>query len=206
MPEGLRKTSEADKMLIAELINEYKNSSDTTVLIDGFDDDDKIYNSLIAAHKLFKLDRGISVGLRVDTLKKANPGINKAFKRYGINDNILLKQDTPFRIGNFNIKVDKFGVGYWSPANFDISIYYPINSVIDGINDNQLVKFRDVLIHDKSKLKIIVTVSDFVEGELKINKIDDLIDKHLFLDSSQKYPETYRRILDDLKVTKLYYE
>ena len=206
MPRQLRKTSETDKLLIADLINEYKNSSGTTVLIDGFDDDDKIYNTLVAAFKLFQMNNNLTVGLRVDTLKKANHGINQTFNKYGASDKVILKQGVPFEIGELQIEVDKFDTGYVMPASYDISIYYPINSVIDGINDKQLTRFKDVLEHDKSRLKIIVTVTDYIEGELKINEINDLIDNHLFLDSSQKYPDTYQRILDNLKINKLYYE
>lgn len=206
MPRQFRKTSETDKLLIMELMNEFKNSSEATVLIDGFDDDDKIYNSLVAAYKLFQINNNLAVGLRVDTLKKANHGINQAFNKYGANDKVVLKQDVPLKIGELQIEVNKFDTAYVLPVSYDISIYYPINSVIDGINDKQLTRFRDVLEHDKSRLKIIVTVTDYIEDELKINKINDLIDKHLLLDSSQKYPDTYHRILDNLNVDKLYYE
>lgn len=202
MNNNIRTIEKVDRDFVKSIISAYLDDDVSTILINGFDDNDKIIDVFIAVSKL-KSDGKLNKGLiRTWTLGRASEIINRSFSFYGINSNILLKQNSEIEIAGVSYKSDKYIQNSWMKINEDVSIYCPVQGILsDG--DKSLRSFRQSLENDKSKLKIIVTTSDY---DLDTSPIDDLVDSYILLDSSAKYPDTYQIILKNMEIEKLKYE
>ena len=202
MNNNIRTIEKADRDFVKSIVSAYLDDDVSTILINGFDDNDKIIDVFIAVSKL-KSDGKLNKGLiRTWTLGRASEIINRSLSFYGINSNILLKQNSEIEIAGVSYKSDKYIQNSWMKINEDVSIYCPVQGILsDG--DKSLQSFRQSLENDKSKLKIIVTTSDY---DLDTSPIDDLVDSYILLDSSSKYPDTYQIILKNMEIEKLKYE
>ena len=202
MNNNIRTIEKADRDFVKSIVSAYLDDDVSTILINGFDDNDKIIDDFRAVSKL-KSDGKLNKGLiRTWTLGRASEIINRSLSFYGINSNILLKQNSEIEIAGVSYKSDKYIQNSWMKINEDVSIYCPVQGILsDG--DKSLQSFRQSLENDKSKLKIIVTTSDY---DLDTSPIDDLVDSYILLDSSSKYPDTYQIILKNMEIEKLKYE
>lgn len=192
-----------DKAFSSRLIDAYNDEQIKTVLVMGFDDDDKFMISLISALKTKKNAR---VQLRVNRLKHTKDLVQRAVDRYSRNTKVVFNTKQPFNILGRKIPVDQWRRNSSFPIYNDISIYYPVQTVIDGYDSNDFKKFSEALSNDHSKLKILVTTNDVTKGYLKLDLLNNMVDKIMVLDSSKKFPEQYSIILDNLNEDKIYYE
>lgn len=202
MKRKLRDILDSDKQFIKELASTYSDGGVSTVLINGFDNEDKIIDTFLAASKMNSKFDFKSAIIRTWTLSRASEIINGAFSMYGISSNILLTQNGSVEIADVRYKSDKYIQNSWMPINEDLSIYFPVEGVLSS-GDKDLNKFRESLQNDHSKLKIIITTNDY---NVDTSVLDDLVDRYILLDSSSKYPNVYNTILDRKNIQKLPYE
>ena len=109
-------------------------------------------------------------------------------------------------LSNKNIDVDKWEQNKLFSIHADISIYYPIQSVIAKGGERDLEKLKSAISNDHSKLIVLVTTNDVNEAYLDFSLLDGIVDKSFVLDSSKKHPETYSVILNNLHKDKIFYE
>lgn len=197
----MRRIAENDKKLFKELNDAYHSSDVNTVIIRGFDEDDKLIIALTAAISLAKETFPV---LRVTALQVANDLVNRALREYDRHE-VKLTATKPVKILDRYFNVERWDKGVVGFANHEVSIYFPIQSVLYDSEIKRFQKLEEALRHDKSKLKILITTNDYANGELNIDRLSDVIDKTLILDSSGKYPEVYSRILYNLGVDELNY-
>lgn len=197
----MRHIAKNDKKLFKDLNEAYNSSDVNTVIIRGFDEDDKL---LVALNAAISLSEETNPRLRVTALQNANDLVNRVLREYGRNE-VKLTAKKPVKILGSNFDVKRWDQDVFGFANHEVSIYFPIQSVLYDSEIKRFQKLEEALRHDKSKLKILITTNDYANGELNIDRLSDVIDKTLILDSSGKYPEVYSRILYNLGVDELNY-
>lgn len=198
----MRHIADNDKKLFKELNEAYNSSDVNTVIIRGFDEDDKLIIALTAAISLAKETFPV---LRVTALQVANDLVNRALREYDRHE-VKLTATKPVKILDRYFNVERWDKGVVGFTNHEISIYFPIQSVIYDSEIKRFQKFEESLRYDKAKLKILITTNDYANGELHIDWLSDVIDNTLILDSSKKYPEVYSNILNNLGVDELNYQ
>lgn len=202
MKDNNRTIEKADKDLIKSIISAYLDENVSTILVNGFDNEDKIIDVFLAVSNL-KSNGELKTGLiRTSTLGRTSEIINKSMSFYGKNSNIQLKKDSEVKIEGVCYKADKYEQNSWMRINGDVSIYCPVQGILSG-GDKSLQRFKESLENDKSKLKIIITTNDY---NLDTSPINDWVDSYILLDSRSKYPDIYQIILNNLKIEKLRYE
>lgn len=197
----MRHIAKNDKKLFKDLNEAYNSSDVNTVIIRGFDEDDKL---LVALNAAISLSEETDPRLRVTALQNANDLVNRVLREYDRNE-VKLTATKPVKILGRNFDVKRWDQDVFGFANHEVSIYFPIQSVLYDSEIKRFQKLEEALRHDKSKLKILITTNDYANGELNIDRLSDVIDKTLILDSSGKYPEVYSRILYNLGVDELNY-
>ncbi|WPQ68418.1 hypothetical protein [Weissella paramesenteroides] len=199
----MREFTKEDKAFLCRLIDAYNDEQIKTVLVMGFDDDDKFMISLISA---LKAKKNAKVQLRVNLLDHTKELVQRAFDQYSRNTKVVFNTKKPFNIFGHKILVDQWRRNSSFPIYNDISIYYPVQSVIDDGSSNDFKKFFEALSNDHSKLRILVTTNDVTKGYLKLDLLSGVVDKIMVLDSSKKFPEQYSIILNNLNEDRIYYE
>lgn len=197
----MRHIAKNDKKLFKDLNEAYNSSDVNTVIIRGFDEDDKL---LVALNAAISLSEETDPRLRVTALQNANDLVNRVLREYGRHE-VKLTATKPVKILGSNFDVKRWDKDVFGFVNHEVSIYFPIQSVLYDSEIKRFQKLEEALRHDKSKLKILITTNDYANGELNIDWLSDVIDKTLILDSSEKYPEVYSSILYNLGVDELNY-
>lgn len=199
----IRKLTKEDQTFSNCLIEAYNNEDIKTVLVMGFEDDDKFMISLMSA---LEAEKNARVQLRVNLLEHTKELVQRAVDQYLKNTKVAFNTKNPLNIFGRKIPVDQWGRNSSFPVYNDISIYYPVQTVIDGGNSNDFKKFSEALSNDHSKLRILVTTNDVTKGYLKLDLLSNVVDKIMVLDSSEKFPEQYNIILNNLNEDRIYYE
>lgn len=199
----MREFTTEDKAFLSRLIDAYNDEQIKTVLVMGFNDDDKFMISLISA---LKAKENAKVQLRVNLLDHTKELVQRAFDQYSRNTKVVFNTKKPFNIFGRKIPVDQWRRNSSFPIYNDISIYYPVESVIYDGSSNDFKKFFEALSNDHSKLRILVTTNDVKKGYLKLDLLSGVVDKIMVLDSSKKFPEQYSIILNNLNEDRIYYE
>lgn len=194
---------EEDIKLAEEIHEAYNDDNVHVVLVKGFYDDDKIVDVIAAATEL---NDDPKIMLRTGHLKNAQDLLQRAFSHYSKSIKVSFTSNKPFVVNRKNIHVDKWNQNNYYPIHGDISIYYPIQSVIAEGGENDLKKLRTAISNDNSKLIVLVTTNDVKESYLDFSLLADIVDKSFVLDSSKKYPDLYSTVLNNLKVDKIHYE
>lgn len=199
----MRELTTEDKTFSRRLIDAYNDEHIKTVLVMGFEDDDKFMISLVSA---LQIAENAKVQLRVNTLGHTKDLIQKAVNLYLKNKKVVFSTKKPFDIFGRKVLVDLWTRNSSFSVHNDVSIYYPIESVISNGGSNDFKKFLEALSNDHSELRILVTTNDLTKGYLKLDLLSNVVDKIMVLDSSKKFPEQYSIILDNLNEDKIYYE
>lgn len=194
---------EEDKKLFREIKQAYLDDGIHVILVKGFCDDDKIIDVLAAATQI---NDNPTINLRTRVLGHTKNLLQRAFSRYFKEMKVTFTSSKPFVLAHKNIDVDKWEQNQFFPISSDISIYYPIQSVIAQGGKRDLEKLKSAISNDHSKLIILVTTNDVEEGYLDFSLLDDFVDQSFVLDSSRKHPETYSIILNNLNKNKIFYE
>lgn len=194
---------EEDIKLAEEIREAYNDDNVHVVLVKGFYDDDKIVDVIAAATQI---NDNPKIKLRTRTLMHTKDLLQRAFSRYFKSIKVSFSSSSPFVFAHKNIDVDKWEQNNYFPIRADISIYYPIQSVIADGGGRALEKLKTAISNDHSKLVVLVTTNDVTEGYLDFSLLDEIVDKSFVLDSSKKYPDTYSTILNNLEVDKIHYE
>lgn len=194
---------EEDKKLIREIEQSYQDDSIHVILVKGFCDDDKVIDVLVAATQI---NDNPTIKLRTRLLSHTKDLLQRAFRKYFEKIKVSFSTSKPFVLAHKNIDVDKWEQNKLFSIHSDISIYYPIQTVIAQGGERDLKKLKSAISHDHSKLIILVTTNDVREGYLDFSLLDDVVDKSFVLDSSTKHPETYSVILNNLNKDKIFYE
>lgn len=204
----MRDITYEDEKLFKDIMDAFDNGY-RTILIKGFDDEDKLFILLSAVRELVNM-RGLNdVILRTNSYSHTSDLISMALSEYRKNKDtkIELHKDSKNIILGTTYRLDKWtGADNIIPLLSDISVYFPIQEAFSNIKEVEFNKLTNALEHDKSKFRILMTTTDYVVEHYDSNKLNDYIDKTFILDSSKKYPNTYKIILNNLGLDKLPYE
>lgn len=194
---------EEDINLAKEIKKAYDDDNVHVVLVKGFCDDDKLIDAMSVATQL---NDNPKIILRTAYFKYTQDLVQRAVNHYFKNKKISFNSKKPFEFNKKYIQVDKWNQNRDFPISKDISIYYPVQSVISEGGSSDLEKFKTAISNDHSQLIVLLTTNDVHENYLDFSLLDDIVDKSFVLDSSKKHPETYSTILKNLDVDKIFYE
>ncbi len=163
------------------------NSDDRIALIRGFMDDDKLIGVLFGLQNNKLLKHGV---IKVNSLQHF-----KELYLRALNRKLKIKLNENFNIGNLIVKVLLYSRNdTYSPYDSDFEIFYPVESALYSEKDTKRLKSH--IKDSRAKKIIIVTTNDYSN---KTDTLMDLVDKQLVLDSSTKYPDKYRILINNLK-------
>ncbi|MGB2575074.1 hypothetical protein [Leuconostoc citreum] len=194
---------EEDLKFMRNLEKSYYDDDVQVVLIKGFCDDDKLFDTIALATQINDEPK---ILLRTGYFKYTQDLVQRAVSSYLPNSKISFNSKKPFIFNKKYIYVDKWNQNNYLPIREDFSIYYPIQSVVAQGGESDLEKLKSAISNDHSKLIILVTTNDVKEGYLDFSLLDGIVDKSFVLDSTKKHPETYSVILNNLNEDKIFYE
>lgn len=194
---------EEDLKFVRELEKSYYDDDVHVVLVKGFCDDDKLFDTISIATQI---NDDPKILLRTGYFKYTQDLVQRAVRSYFPNLKISFNSKKPFIFNKKSIYVDKWNQNNYLPIREDFSIYYPIQSVISQDGEKDLERLKAAISKDNSKLIVLVTTNDVAEGYLDFSLLDGIVDKSLVLDSSKKHQETYSLVLNNLNKDKIFYE
>lgn len=194
---------EEDLKFVRELEKSYYDDDVHVVLVKGFCDDDKLFDTISIATQI---NDDPKILLRTGYFKYTQDLVQRAVRSYFPNLKISFNSKKPFIFNKKSIYVDKWNQNNHLLIREDFSIYYPIQSVISQGGEKDLERLKAAISKDNSKLIVLVTTNDVAEGYLDFSLLDGIVDKSLVLDSSKKHQETYSLVLNNLNKDKIFYE
>lgn len=195
--------NDEDVKLVKDIMEAYYDEKIRVILIKGFEDDDKLFDAIFAATRITQNPR---VKIRTSHLHDTKAAVQRVVDKYLQQGKISFDTKNPFLFNGKEIYVDKWDDNKDVPVYGDVSIYYPVKTVIAAGGEENLDKFKTAISKDNSRLIILLTKHDVRQNYLDFSLLDDIVDKSFVLDSSKKYPDTYSTILNNLKVDKIHYE